>query len=561
MVLMAAGRKPEQMMRAKLPFVGSQHNRTSASTKDSLFMNCYLEKIRDAVEGQQESNTYYLVGRPGYGSGTQVAPSPAEGRGVYYWWKNSKTYSAFGNKLYSNTTEILTLQNSTGKVGFDEILTTTNYLVVSDGVKIYLINSSDSVTTVSNGTIIEIEITAGGSGYVSNPTVSLTGGGGSGATATATIASGAVSTITITNAGSGYTSAPTVSFSGGGGSGAAAVAYVNSLPTSHIPQPVCLDNYVFVAEASTEKIWNSEVLEPTKWYSDAYVSAENHPDKLIGIARYQNNIVALGESTTEFFYDAANATGSPLTRNDQVSNQLGCAAERATVRIENNMIYLAKTKAGGYSVVSLDGYTPKVVSTEPIEKIINAEGSSISSAYAWKFKQNGHIFYVLNLSSQSRTLVYDLRESEWHEWTETVSASPTKFQAVDATDADGTIRMQHITSGYNFTVSHGTYQDNGTAISIKYVSPLFDGGTLKRKFMSRLEIAGDKLSSSANLSVRYSDDDYSTWSTARTIDLSNMHQYLVRLGSFRRRAFELTFSSNQPFRLEAMEFELELGEF
>jgi autotransporter-associated beta strand protein len=50
----------------------------------------------------------------------------------------------------------------------------------------------------------------GGSGYTADPTVTISGGGGTGATAVAIInASGAVTDIIITNPGSGYTSAPT----------------------------------------------------------------------------------------------------------------------------------------------------------------------------------------------------------------------------------------------------------------------------------------------------------------------------------------------------------------
>ena len=58
------------------------------------------------------------------------------------------------------------------------------------------------------------------------PTVSITGGGGTGATATAVVVGGAVTSITVTAGGSGYTTAPTVSITGGGGSGAAGTAVV-----------------------------------------------------------------------------------------------------------------------------------------------------------------------------------------------------------------------------------------------------------------------------------------------------------------------------------------------
>jgi hypothetical protein len=72
-------------------------------------------------------------------------------------------------------------------------------------------------------TITALELQSGGNGYTSAPDVEITGGGGTGATATAQI-SGVLGGITLTNQGSGYTSPPTISFSGGGGSGAAAVA-------------------------------------------------------------------------------------------------------------------------------------------------------------------------------------------------------------------------------------------------------------------------------------------------------------------------------------------------
>lgn len=66
-----------------------------------------------------------------------------------------------------------------------------------------------------------------GSGYTSAPTVTLIGGGGVGATATAQISnSGKLAAFTITNPGSGYTSAPTVNVSGGGGVGGGGTAIV-----------------------------------------------------------------------------------------------------------------------------------------------------------------------------------------------------------------------------------------------------------------------------------------------------------------------------------------------
>lgn len=76
------------------------------------------------------------------------------------------------------------------------------------------------------GVVKSITVNARGSGYTSVPTVTISGGEGSGATASAVIASGRVTAINITSPGIEYSSAPTVTISGGGGSGATATASI-----------------------------------------------------------------------------------------------------------------------------------------------------------------------------------------------------------------------------------------------------------------------------------------------------------------------------------------------
>jgi len=79
--------------------------------------------------------------------------------------------------------------------------------------------SRDSSTAAG---IERIEVTAGGTGYTSAPTVTITGDG-SGATATATVSAGAVTAVTVTGKGTNYRVAD-ITFSGGGGSDAGARA-------------------------------------------------------------------------------------------------------------------------------------------------------------------------------------------------------------------------------------------------------------------------------------------------------------------------------------------------
>ena len=80
-------------------------------------------------------------------------------------------------------------------------------------------DSSGDATTYGSSSVQTINITDGGSGYSSAPTVTITKASGdttgSGATATANITGGVVTSITVTGGGTDYTIDPDISFSGG----------------------------------------------------------------------------------------------------------------------------------------------------------------------------------------------------------------------------------------------------------------------------------------------------------------------------------------------------------
>ncbi len=71
-----------------------------------------------------------------------------------------------------------------------------------------------ATATVASGAVTGIAVTAPGAGYTRGATVTLTGGGGTGATAVPIIneQTGAITGVRVTAGGSGYTSAPTVAF-------------------------------------------------------------------------------------------------------------------------------------------------------------------------------------------------------------------------------------------------------------------------------------------------------------------------------------------------------------
>jgi hypothetical protein len=102
-------------------------------------------------------------------------------------------------------------------------------VLIIDPVKGYF--TWDGTDLIPVGSVGSIGIVSKGSSYTSAPAVIISAPNytnGVQATAIATITANAVSSVIITEAGTGYNTAPTITFSGGGGSGANAVAGITT---------------------------------------------------------------------------------------------------------------------------------------------------------------------------------------------------------------------------------------------------------------------------------------------------------------------------------------------
>ncbi len=93
----------------------------------------------------------------------------------------------------------------------------------------YLRIQDTSLTSWVGGGIGSLTLLNGGLNYASAPTVTFTGGGGTGATASVAFSGATVNSVTVTNSGIGYSTPPTVTFSGGGGTGATGTAVLTRI--------------------------------------------------------------------------------------------------------------------------------------------------------------------------------------------------------------------------------------------------------------------------------------------------------------------------------------------
>lgn len=335
-------------------------------------------------------------------------------------------------------------------------------------------------------------------------------------------------------------------------------------PTPHLPFPISMDGYLFVAKANSADIYNSDLDNELAWTPGNFTTAEMYPDNIVAMTKNNNYVIAVGGGSTEFFYDAGTATGSPLQRNDSAVQQLGTGAAYSVVQTENEVVLIGNTGNGGRTVWVIEGFKAQEVGTEAVRMSLNDLEDDLSTVNAYCIRVMGHKFYVLRMPTVDRTWVYDFDSKLWHEWsTPDTGGTQRAFIGIYAADGpNGFPYMLVDISGLGgvFVMRDDVYQDIDRTITAQLTTLKLDFDNMNRKVASRMAIYGDwPLNTTASLAIEWSDDDYRTWSAPRILQLSSEFPFIRRLGRFRRRAFRLTHTANTPMRLEGMELNLDSG--
>ena len=110
--------------------------------------------------------------------------------------------------------------------------------------------------------------------------------------------------------------------------------------------------------------------------------------------------------------------------------------------------------------------------------------------------------------------------------------------------------VQHETDGKLYQIDQSLLSDNGVYINSK-TRVAHPSNNDNWKFYHGVRVIADTVS--ANAFLRYTDDDFSTYSDYRKIDLSLAKKELKRLDSSKHRAFEFRITDNVAFRAKALD--------
>lgn len=492
--------------------------------------------ITNGVIMKYPDGGYYVTQRPSFTTFNATAAPASRGRGIYYWEAASKLFIVNDNKLYANdyNVEITPAGTETAmssgyrKVFFTELAGQLFIIDPSNNKGKYLLDNTATTFYDMKAT----PTTAGDSFAYFPPNNGKT------------LASGVA----------------------------------------------VLDKTMYVLTTDGE-IWGSDLNDGGSWTDSAnFLTAEMEEDSAVHIDKHHDNIVVFGRRTIEFFYDAANPTGSPLAPRGDISYNIGCADPDSVWRVGDDIYFLGIDTSGELGAYVLSAFKIEKISDSTVTSFITTSKSVDGiSTTASGLSTGNNTYYILtsyNLISgsisPSQTGVYNAATKTWSLW-EHSDSNITAFPLVtwtitdDSRIGEGVLSSGELisvadnfnpsdsksTEGYIDSSYISDYYIASSSISnnIKLVIRInnWSGESGKAKYMSQLRWAGDSTSEPQTITVRWSDGNNRNYTSGRTLDISNLNNKLTRLGRFKNRSFEFEYSGNEQIRMEGFYATLEEG--
>jgi len=329
------------------------------------------------------------------------------------------------------------------------------------------------------------------------------------------------------------------------GAGLVQVTDVN-YPATTVRGCAYLDGTTYIF-TPTSSINGDDFNDPTTWDPLNTLLVQIEPDAPQCLAKQLVYIIAIKSTETEVFYDAGNGTGSPLGAVQGSKLGVGARSAESVVRCGDDLAWVGTTTEGDIQVMFMSKVHGESISTPPVERLLAPLDFSV--VYAWSAKVAGHRYYVVTIKNSNLTLAFDLTSGLWYIWTD---PNGNYIPIVSATyNSSAQPVLQHESNGKLYTLDAQTFQDDGVNFTFSLFTPNFDGGMRTTKTTGTIDVVADEINTNVNIS--WSDDDYQTFTTPKTVNLNQGRVTIQDGSSYRKRAYNITNTDNTFLRIKALQ--------
>tara|TARA_R110000744_G_scaffold256733_3_gene372238 strand:- start:1289 stop:2665 length:1377 start_codon:yes stop_codon:yes gene_type:complete len=225
------------------------------------------------------------------------------------------------------------------------------------------------------------------------------------------------------------------------------------------------DGYFIFDRKGTGQFFISNLLDVTFDPLD-FATAEGQPDPLVAVLSDHREVFMFGTETIEIWYNSG-AADFPFERNQGAFVEKGCGA-RYTVAKQNNTVYFV---GSDLMVYQMSGYTPIRISTHAVERTL--KDVDLSSAFAYTYQDEGHLFYVLTIPARDLTWCLDISTGAWHI---RQSYQFGRHQSNNAIFFDSKTLVGDFQNGRIYQMAANYYTDDGEPVVREFVLPVVNKG-------------------------------------------------------------------------------------
>lgn len=561
-----------------IPLVGVHNQRgqyqleSTVNGLDQRFINCDFSLVKNPITGDAK---FYLQKRWGLSSHISTGSSLKANPSLLVS-SNGDIISAFGTtaaNVYVNSTSIGTNgANGTAVHITEALINDKNYYFFthSNGDGSYLVSDSYAQTAYTGNRTSGSPIITGIASTAGMYEGQLITGDSGIPTSTRILSVDSATQITLTNnATSGAATSTALTKS------PLAKFISPNFPADIIGKFVFLDGYLFIMDKTNKRIYQSALNNINSWSASHYITVRSTNEEVIGLARTGSHIAAFCSASTEFFFNAGNPSGSVLSSQKELFRRIGVnnvndlgalSVYPAYAYSGDNVFFVGNEGGQSRGVYVMTGTEIRKISTPEVDKATNRSGGHVLSCFSDKGKTYVSVIAV----NYDIHFLGCLETGMWSEINAIYNGAGADFVyfcgglVEDAFTADATmvfaVANQTDREGIVFRLRNDTYQDNGIAFTLSCQTSKQDFGTEALKTVKSVSLMGSDIQSSGTATLEYSDDDYTTWTTVGTFDLTKINPKIHRCGAFRGgRAWRLTHSDNTAFRAQALKFEYEVG--
>jgi len=339
-------------------------------------------------------------------------------------------------------------------------------------------------------------------------------------------------------------------------------------PVPDAIQVLWIDGYFIYIQANTGNFFisgvNQILVDPL-----SFSNSEGSIDNIVAGISITRDLILFNENSTEVFSNTGNAD-FPFERVSGGFIEVGCKAALSVAKIDSTAFWLARDEFGQGMIYSIQGLSPRRISTHALEEKINTY-TNLEDATAYTYQFDGHKFYVINFTEA--TWAYDLTTGIWSERASFTSGEYSRH-LLDILKFYP-YRSIHIASDATtnkiYQINNLTYDNDGAVLLRERTSPHVSA-IGNRMFCNALRIdmqVGVGLNGSAQGSdpmvmLSWSDDGGNTWSNERTGSIGKIGEYERRvifrkLGSYRQRTYKLRFSDPVDIKILSADIDIEVG--